>query len=39
MYEKNYEQAKACYNKVIALAQDSPQAKSAKKALETIKKF
>jgi TolA-binding protein len=38
MHEKNYEQAKACYNKVIALVPDSPQAKSTKKALDKMEK-
>jgi len=38
LYEKNYEQAKACYNKVIELAPDSPQAKSAKDALNKMEK-
>ncbi|WP_411895130.1 hypothetical protein [Winogradskyella sp. A2] len=37
-YEMNYEQAKACYNKVIELAPDSPEAKSAKKALDKMEK-
>ncbi|MCA0153062.1 tetratricopeptide repeat protein [Winogradskyella vincentii] len=37
-YEKNYEQAKACYNKVIELAPDSPEAKSAQRALDKMNK-